>query len=115
MSVDQTDLGLRYNTGKPKLSMVPLALEEAAARAYMYGAEKYARDNWRKGLKVSEILDSLLRHTKALCEGELKDPESKLLHSDHIAANAGFLAHFIKTDFNDMPFRTIEDEEHHDI
>jgi hypothetical protein len=42
------------------------------------------------------ISDSLMRHLLALLDGQDRDPESGLHHIDHIAANVGFLAEFIK-------------------
>lgn len=90
--------GKRDNKKKIKLSMVPLAALESTARALMFGAEKYERDNWRKGLPQDEIIDSLLRHANAIADTDESniDPESGLHHIDHVLANASFLAHAIK-------------------
>ncbi len=84
-------LGSRLNNGKPELSYVPQGLVEGCARAMMFGAKKYARNNWRKGLKDSECMDSLLRHAFKYMNGEEMDDESGECHLDHIAANIGFL------------------------
>src|SRR5690625_1514407 len=86
----------RYNEGKPKLSYLDLESFEDTARVLEFGANKYTRDNWRKGLPVTEILDSLLRHVSAIQRGELTDPESGLPHHGHIGCNVMFLAHTIK-------------------
>lgn len=56
--------------------------------------EKYSRGNWKKGLPVTEVIDSLLRHIKAYLDPTISDydEESGLHHVDHITVNALFLA-----------------------
>lgn len=110
---------LRYNEGKPKLSLIDLEALIPCANVLEYGADKYTvyedtggneikgsevgilsetlkvkvdgRDNWKNGLKKTEVLDSLLRHIAALRNGEDIDPESGLSHIGHIQCNAMFL------------------------
>ena len=53
---------------------------------------KYSPNNWQKGLKYSEISESLQRHLYYFMEGEDDDPESKLSHLGHILCNAMFLS-----------------------
>ena len=86
----------RFNKGKPKLSLLHLDALTDTVRVLEFGAEKYSRNNWMKGLPYSEILDSMLRHIAALQRGELIDPESGLPHHGHIGCNAMFLEHSIK-------------------
>jgi len=88
--------GTKYDSGKPDLSFIEAALVEAAARALMFGAEKYGRNNYKKGIEDNRIYASLLRHIFARMNGEQFDPESGLDHIDHIAANVQFLAYFNK-------------------
>lgn len=83
--------GTRKNSGKPKFSLIDLQSLEPCARVLEFGAKKYERDNWKKGLVVTEILDSMLRHIAALRAGELIDPESGESHLGHIQCNAMFL------------------------
>lgn len=64
-------------------------------RVLMFGAEKYAPDNWKKGLDMKEILESMQRHLAALMDGELNDVESGLPHMGHIQCNAMFFNYFI--------------------
>jgi hypothetical protein len=82
---------LRYNEGKPQYSYVDLTCLEPCARVLEFGAKKYSRDNWRKGMPTEQLLDSLMRHISALQRGELVDPESGISHIGHIQANAMFL------------------------
>lgn len=86
----------RYNNGKPQLSHIGLDCFTEAAKVMEYGAKKYARDNWRKGQPLEQLLDSLLRHVAALQSGEQVDPESGCHHIGHIQANAMFLGLWLK-------------------
>jgi len=84
---------LRYNEGKVELSLIdPGALEELA-RVLMFGSQKYARDNWKKGLKWTQIIDSMWRHMNKILQGQDHDEETGLLHAAHIMCNAMFLCH----------------------
>lgn len=85
---------MRYNEGKPKLSLIldspkPLG---GLAKVLENGVEKYGRGNWTNGFEHTTIMDSMLRHLTAYAGGEDLDPESGLPHVDHIFANALFLS-----------------------
>lgn len=82
---------MRFNEGKPQYSMLDLRSLQPAVRVLEFGAEKYERDNWKKGMPMSKILDSMLRHIAAIQTGEMIDPESGLPHVGHIQCNALFL------------------------
>lgn len=102
-------LGERYNSDKAPVSMVleaPHAIE-GCAKVLCFGANKYARANWRKGLLVTEIIDSLARHLIAFTAGEDSDQDSGLPHVDHIMCNALFLAEMYHTreDLDDRPIK----------
>lgn len=88
---------LRYNEGKPQWSLVDFKSLEPMVRVMEYGCTKYSRDNWKKGLDTTQILESLSRHLFALMSGEIIDPESGQFHIGHIQANAMFWQyHYIK-------------------
>lgn len=82
---------LKFNKGKPSLSLVPSALHYGAARAYDFGAIKYAAYNFRQGLLVREMIDATLRHMQAFIDGVIADEESGLDPLDHAAAELGML------------------------
>ena len=80
----------RKNKGKPKLSFIldfPNAFT-ALANVMEGGAEKYSRDNWKKGAPIREVEDSMMRHMLAFHNCENTDPESKLHHLAHVIFNA---------------------------
>lgn len=85
--------GNRYNQGKPRWSLVDFDALEDMVKVLEFGATKYSDHNWKKGLKTTEIVESLLRHIFAYLRGEDIDPESKLPHIGHILCNAMFLAY----------------------
>ena len=93
------ELALRYNTGKAPLSMIMEAKEalSGCAGVLQFGAKKYGRGNWHKGLPHTEVCDSMLRHLSSYLSGEDLDPESGCPHVDHILTNAIFLAQGFRT------------------
>lgn len=84
--------GSRYNAGKLKWSLVPFSALIPMVEVLMFGAKKYAPNNWKKGLPYTEICESLLRHTYSFLAGQNRDKESKLLEVGHILCNAVFLS-----------------------
>lgn len=101
-------LGTRHNEGKPRWSLVDFDALEPMVRVLEYGAKKYGENNWKKGLKTTEICESLLRHIFAYLNGEDIDPESGLPQIGFILSNAKFLSYMTQ-------FRPDCDTRHLDI
>lgn len=90
-------LASRDNKSKPKLSYIPKLAQEAEARVWEFGAKKYGKRNWEKGLPWMSVLDSLLRHAIAIQSGENIDPETGEHHAAHIRCNAAMLIEYALT------------------
>jgi len=95
---------LRYNQGKVNWSLVDFKSLEPMVDVLAYGTKKYSRDNWRLGMPATQIIESMLRHTFSLLNGEFIDNESLCYHVGHIQCNAMFLAYVLaeKPEFNDL-------------
>lgn len=89
---------LRYNEGKVPYSYLPLDLLEDTARVLEMGAKKYARDNYRKGMPMTEVMDSLMRHYTAFATGEDNDQESGLSHIGHMICNLLFMQNIMNAE-----------------
>ncbi|RWB08760.1 MAG: hypothetical protein EOQ39_18890 [Mesorhizobium sp.] len=106
---------LRYNAGKPPLTLVPTAfirtiaagwggsllatptlLIEDVARVLDFGSKKYSANNWRKGGRWVTVLDCAFRHMNKIARGETHDDESGLHHYAHVGCNIAFLMEFIE-------------------
>lgn len=81
---------LRYNKGKLKWGLVHWKSLNPLVRVLEFGADKYAPDNWKKGLDLDEILESTMRHLTSMMDGEMVDKESQLSHVGHILCNMMF-------------------------
>lgn len=82
---------IRYNQHKLKWSLVDFKSFEEMVKVLEFGAVKYEPNNWKKGLPVTDICESTLRHIFAFINGETNDPESTLNHIAHAQANLMFL------------------------
>jgi hypothetical protein len=78
----------RYNEGKTEWSLIDWPSIECLARVLMFGKSKYQRDNWKKGWRKQDLVDSLMRHTIAIASGEDFDSEHGLPHVAGVMFNA---------------------------
>jgi hypothetical protein len=92
----QVQQALRYNQGKPQWSLVDFDSLEGLVHVLEYGAKKYARDNWKKGMPVTQVTESLMRHLFAFLRGEDVDPESGCRHISHVMCNTMFLEYILR-------------------
>lgn len=74
-------------------SLVPFELIAMAAVGLNYGAEKYTPHNFEKGLHMSDLLNSIDRHNRALMAGEWTDVDSNLPHIALLASSIAMLCH----------------------
>lgn len=96
--------GVKYDTGKPIIGAIPPHAELAVARVMTFGAQKYARDNWRKIDDIpTRYMDAALRHLNAIRRGETVDPESGEHHLAHAACCIMFMLDVEEQSGNDNP------------
>ena len=94
--ITDAERGSKADKGKPPISLIPREFLEEVAKAFGYGAEKHGRHNFRKGLRVSRLLDAAFRHISASSNGEDKDPESGLDHLGHAGASLAMALFMLK-------------------
>jgi len=106
---------------EPKLPIQlisPLFLE-GLATVLQYGANKYASNNWLRGMSYTTVFGGVMRHLWAWFRGETYDPETKLNHLYHAACGLMFLAHYAETEgygmFDDRVFKIPEPVKEEDL
>jgi hypothetical protein len=82
---------VKGDKGKAPLSWVPRIAVEQEALAFKFGAVKYGKGNYQKGMEWSRLLDAALRHIYAFSDGENNDSESNLSHLAHARSNLAML------------------------
>ena len=92
----QVQQALRYNQGKTQWSLVDFDSLEGLVHVLEYGAKKYNKDNWKKGMPVTQVSESLMRHLFAFLRGEDIDPESGCRHISHVMCNTMFLEYILR-------------------
>lgn len=80
----------RFNKGKLRWDLVDWTSLEEVVKVLDFGAVKYSKDNWMKGLNREEILESTQRHLISLFQKETIDQESQLQHAAHVMCNMLF-------------------------
>lgn len=91
--------GLKYDSGKPLMGLIPARAELSMAQVLTFGATKYGPDNWRKVENAEQrYLDALMRHVNSHRLGELIDGETGLPHLAHAMCCVAFLLELQLTD-----------------
>ena len=75
-AVDLPQTGVKYDTGKPRLSLVPPEAILAIGRVMTYGAKKYDDHYWLRGMRHTRVVDAALRHIMAWEQGIDIDDDS---------------------------------------
>lgn len=89
--------GMKFDNGKLLYSLIPPETMKALAEVLTYGANKYAKDNWKLVENGKErYLNALMRHLEAYRSGEFIDPESGFSHLSHCLCNLSFI-HYLET------------------
>lgn len=79
--------GMKFDSDRPRLDLLPFAAIEEIGKVLKFGAQKYEENNWRKDLKISRYIRASLSHIFAHMRGEDLDQESGLHHLSHAACS----------------------------
>ena len=84
--------GRKFDGGKLEYGLLPPKALEATVEILTFGAQKYARDNWKHVDDAKRrYFDALQRHVWAWKQGEQLDPESGKHHLAHAMCCLMFL------------------------
>ena len=83
--------GKKFDADKNRLDLIPMQVMEEIGKVLTIGAQKYGKDNWKKGMKWSRLQAAALRHYSQWSQKEAKDPETGLSHLAHMMTNILFL------------------------
>ena len=87
--------GLKADETKSRVDLLDPDFLLAVGEVLKFGAEKYKEhggaSNWRRGIHISRLVASALRHLFAIMRGEDLDSESGLLHTAHLGCCVQFL------------------------
>lgn len=76
--------GIKYDSAKPKMNLLPPKAIVEVAKVLTFGAQKYDAENWRKLDDLqNRYTAGALRHIFAHMDGEKLDPETGLSHMAH--------------------------------
>lgn len=82
--------GMKFDAGKLDYTLVPWDGVEEVVKVLAFGANKYARDNW-KHVESQRYLAAAFRHLVAYNKGELTDSETGLSHLAHASCCVLFM------------------------
>jgi hypothetical protein len=77
--------GVKFDQGKPRISLLPVRALLGVAQVAVMGAAKYGDHNYRGGMKATRFIDAAIRHTFKWLDGQDLDEESGLPHLHHAA------------------------------
>lgn len=76
--------GVKFDSGKVRMDLLPQDALMAIAQVFTYGAVKYDDWNWAKGMRAGRLLAAFDRHKALYLLGEEKDEESGYPHLWHM-------------------------------
>ena len=104
--------GIKHDTNKPNLALIPIEAIWALGESLTYGAKKYGDDNFREGLAVRRQLSAAIRHVYQALEQEDVDADSNCLHLGNAMASIAMAIYTIKhnPEFDNRYFKVKERE-----
>lgn len=92
------EVGIKHDQSKPDLTLIPKIALDEMAKAFGYGAQKYGRRNYEKGMKVTRTLAAAMRHITAFVNKEDLDEESGNSHLAHALASLAMSLRLLELD-----------------
>ena len=86
--------GVKFDSGKRRVDLVPTEAINALADILTAGAVKYGEHNWRHGMDWSRVYGAAQRHMLAFWGGDDIDDESGMPHLWHALTNIAFLVSY---------------------
>lgn len=84
--------GIKFDSRKLQWHLLPMKPIKEVVRVLMYGAKKYAPDNWRYVPNARKrYYNAALRHITAWYEGSPYDSQTKISHLAHAMCCLVFL------------------------
>jgi len=94
-NLDPDKGGIKHDDGDKRVwTYLPIAATEETLKVLEYGAAKYSKANWTKGMDWTRPLNAAMRHQAAWLGGEDLDPESGINHLAHAIASLMFALSF---------------------
>lgn len=91
--------GTKYDEGKNRWDLLPLAQIEKVVKVITFGATKYGPENWKSlADPQGRYFAAAMRHLVAYRQGSKLDHESGLPHLAHAITNIVFLMWFDDND-----------------
>lgn len=88
--------GVKWDQGKAPHDLLAAEWLDGTARVLEFGAKKYGRYNWAKGMAWSRVFAALMRHLWKWWRGEELDDETNESHLYHATCCLMFLAEYNK-------------------
>ena len=89
---DRKNEGKKFDSGKPRWSLLPRGTLRKVIQVLEAGAVKYDVDNWKSVPDArTRYYDAMNRHSEAWWGGEKHDPETGIHHLTHATCCALFL------------------------
>lgn len=96
--------GVKYDSDKPRWSLLPFKALQEVVEVLTFGAKKYAADNWKHVPQAQErYIDAAYRHLADWNSGEKKDPETGKSHLAHAVCCLLFLLWFEQSERSGTP------------
>lgn len=89
-----TDKGVKDDSEKPAMDLLEPEFITEMAEVLAFGARRYGRFNYRRGISTMRLLAAALRHTFAFLGGTDNDKDTGKSHLAHAACSL-MMCHYI--------------------